>query len=91
MPTQRRVALVDFSHPALYSPTYFLIPAAKSSVNLLAIALPYQTPVMIVFHILNILAFLPNAYLKKKGLDWNSLGNARCSHRSVLFKSRYSK
>lgn len=38
--------LVDFSHPALYSPTYFLIPAAKSFTNFLAAALRFQTPVI---------------------------------------------
>ena len=36
MPTQRHVMFViDFSHPALYSPTHFMIPAVKSSTNLL--------------------------------------------------------
>lgn len=92
MPTQRRVMLVDFSHPALYNPSYFLIPAAKSSTNLLAATLPFQTPV---FHLtsycitLNILKSDSETMLFAVviGLDWNSLGNPLCLRRSLLFKS----
>ncbi len=45
IPTPFRVKLVDFTHPALYNPAYFMIPVAKSSNNLLAPVLPFQAPV----------------------------------------------
>ncbi len=42
LPTLSRSMLVDFTHPAVCNPGYFLIPAPQVSLNISAAVLPFR-------------------------------------------------